>query len=200
MSIEPLVFIVDDDPAVLKSLAALVEIAFPRVETYDSAAEFLQAYQDARPGCLVLDVVMPEMSGLELHRKLREDKIELPIIFVSGYADVQAAVEAIQGGAVDFLEKPLRKQELWDSIRKALDLDERSRSRRARREQVEQQMALLNSGEREVFDLIVKGRSNKEIAAALKLSVRTIEDRRSRLMKKLQVKSVAELVQLALVR
>jgi len=195
---EPTVFLVDDDPAVLRSLTALVKVLFPRVEAYGSAAEFLAAHQPDRPGCLVLDVAMPGMSGLELHQKLIEDKTELPVVFVTGHGNVQMAVGAMQAGAVNFLEKPFREQELWDSIRRALELDERNRRRKARRCQAEERIARLAPREREVLDLILEGKLNKEIAAKLGLSIRTVEDRRARLMKKTQVNSVAELVQLAM--
>lgn len=198
MSDEPTVFLVDDDSAVLRSMTALVKVVFPRVEAYSSAADFLAAHQPDRPGCLVLDVAMPRMSGLELHRKLIEDKTDLPVVFVSGHGNVQMAVGAMQAGAVNFLEKPIREQELWDSIRQALDLNERNRRRKARRCQAEQRISELTSGERDVLDLILEGKLNKEIAAKLGLSIRTVEDRRARLMKKTQVNSVAELVQLAM--
>lgn len=198
MTDEPTVFLVDDDSAVRQSLTALVKVVFPRVEAFSSGAEFLAAYRHNRPGCLVLDVAMPGMSGLELHRKLIQDKIDIPVVFISGHGNVQMAVGAMQAGAVDFLEKPCREQELWDSIRKGLDLDERNRRRKARRNEAQQRIAGLTAGEREVLDLILEGKLNKEIAAELGLSIRTIEDRRARLMKKTQVNSVAQLVQLAM--
>ena len=200
MSDEPTVFLVDDDPIVLRSLSELVRVVFPRVEAFSSAAEFLAAYEGNRPGCLVLDVAMPEMSGLELHRKLVKDKIDLPVVFVTGHGSVQMAVGTMQSGAISFLEKPFREQELWDSIRKALELDAKHRRRKARRRQVEECIALLSSGERDVLDLILQGKPNREIAAELGLSIRTIEDRRTRLMRKMQANSVVELVQLATTR
>lgn len=198
MTSESTVFLVDDDPAVLRSLTTLVKVVFPRVKAYTSAAEFLDAYRPNEPGCLVLDVAMPGMNGLDLQRKLSKDKIDLPVVFITGHGNVQMAVGAMQAGAVNFLEKPFREQELWDSVRKALELDEQNRRRKARRSQAEKRIAQLTSGEREVLDLILEGKFNKEIAAQLGLSIRTIEDRRTRLMRKMQAKSVAELVQLAL--
>ena len=197
---EPTVFLVDDDSAVLRSLVSLVKAVFPRVEAFSSAAEFLKAYEPGRPGCLVLDVAMPEMSGLELQRKLLEEKTDLPVVFVTGHANVQMAVGAMQAGAVDFLEKPFQEQELWDSIRKALKADEQNRRQRARRCQAEDRLSRLTRGEREVLDLILEGKFNKEIASELDLSIRTIEDRRAKLMKKMDARSVAELVQLAIVQ
>ena len=200
MNDEATVFLVDDDPAVLRSLTALVKVVFLRVEAYASAAEFLQTYHPGRPGCLVLDVAMPGMNGLELHRKLCEEKIDLPVVFITGHGNVQMAVGAMQAGAVNFLEKPFHEQELWDSIRKALDVDQQNRRRKQRRSDVEQRLAQLTAGEREVLDMILDGKFNKEIAAELQLSVRTVEDRRSKLMQKMQAGSVAELVQLAMVK
>jgi two-component system, LuxR family, response regulator FixJ len=195
---EPTVFLVDDDLDVLRSLSALVEVVFPKVSAYSSAAEFLAAFQPPCPGCLVLDVALPGLNGLELQRKLIQDKIDLPIVFITGYGNVQMAVSAMQAGAVNFLEKPVREQELWDSIRKALDIDAHNRRRRLRRQRVEERLALLSEGERSVLNLVIEGKLNKEIACELKLSNRTVEDRRARLMKKMGARTVAELVQLAL--
>ena len=200
MNDELTVFLVDDDHAVLRSLTALVKVVFPRVEAYSSAIEFLKAYRPDRPGCLVLDVAMPGMNGLELQRKLIDEKIDLPIVFITGHGNVQMAVGAMQAGAVNFLEKPFHEQELWDSIRKALELDEQYRRRRKRRQRVEERFIRLTRGERQVLDLILDGKYNKEMAVELELSVRTIEDRRSRLMQKMEAGSVAELVQLAMTR
>jgi len=197
---EPTVFLVDDDPAMLRSLVSLVKAAFHRVEAYSSAAEFLEAYEPGRPGCLVLDVAMPEMNGLELQRKLVEEKTDLPVVFITGHANVQMAVGAMQAGAVNFLEKPFHEQELWDSIRKALDTNQQSRRRQARCCQAKDRLSRLTRGEREVLDLILDGRFNKEIASKLDLSIRTVEDRRAKLMKKMDARSVAELVQLAVVQ
>ena len=198
MNDESTVFLVDDDPAVLRSLTALVKVVFPRVEAYHSAAEFLDAYNGDQSGCLVLDVAMPGMNGLELQRKLSQDKTDLPVVFITGHGNVQMAVGAMQAGAINFLEKPFREQELWDSIRKAFELDHQNRRRKARRAKIQARMAQLTDGERAVFNLIVEGKYNKEIADTLGLSVRTIEDRRARLMKKMEAGSVAELVQLAM--
>ncbi len=200
MNDEVTVFLVDDDHAVLRSLTALVKVVFPRVEAYASATEFLEAYRPGTPGCLVLDVAMPGMNGLELQRRLLDEKIELPVVFITGHGNVQMAVGAMKSGAVNFLEKPFHEQELWDSIRGALDLDEKLRRRRRQRTQVEERFTRLTQGERQVLDLIMDGRYNKEIATKLDLSVRTIEDRRSRLMQKMEAGSVAELVQLAMTR
>jgi two-component system, LuxR family, response regulator FixJ len=195
---DPTVFLVDDDPAVLKSLTALVEVVFPHVKAFKSAADFLADYQPPCQGCLVLDVAMPGLNGLELQRKLIQEKIDLPIVFITGHGNVQMAVNAMQAGAVNFLEKPFHEQELWDSIRKALEIDSQNRRRKTRRNRVQDLLAKLTEGERAVLDLILEGKLNKEIAADLGLSNRTVEDRRSRLMKKMGARSVAELVQLVM--
>jgi two-component system, LuxR family, response regulator FixJ len=193
---EPAIFLVDDNAAALQALAAVVKVVFPRVYLFSSAAEFLAAYPAHRAGCLVLDVAMPGMNGLELHRKLIRDKINVPVIYVTGHGSVPMAVEAMQMGAVNFLEKPVQEHELWDSIRKALELDAQHHRRRTRRQDAEERLAKLTAGEREVLDLILEGLRNKEIALRLNLSTRSIEDRRARIMKKMGAKSLAELVQL----
>jgi RNA polymerase sigma factor (sigma-70 family) len=200
LSEEATIFLIDDDPAALQATLGAVKVVFPQVETFASAAEFLAAYRPDRPGCLVLDVGMQGMTGLELQRKLIHDKIAIPLIFVTGHANVAMAVEAMQMGAVHFLERPVPKQALWESIRKALDLDAQTRRRQARRQHAEERLAKLTPGEREVLNLILEGKMNKEIAAELGLSTRTIEDRRAKLMKKMNAQCVAELVQLVLTR
>ena len=198
VSVEATVFLVDDDPIALQVMVATVKVVFPRVETFSSAAEFLAAYRPDRPGCLVLDVGMRGMSGLELQRRLIRDKIALPVIFVTAHANVAMAVEAMQMGAVHFLEKPVKEQQLWESIHRALDLDAQTRRRLARRQHAEERLSRLTPGEREVLNLILEGKMNKEIASELGLSTRTIEDRRARLMKKMNAQCVAELVQLVM--
>lgn len=197
MNDEATVFLVDDDPAALRSLTALVKVVFPHVSTFSSAADFLEAYRH-QAGCLVLDVAMPGMSGLELQRKLVHDKISLPVVFVTGHGNIPMVVEAMQLGAVNFLEKPVQEQSLWDSIRKAMELDAQNRRRRARRQRADERLTKLTPGEREVLNLILEGKLNKEIASELGLSTRTIEDRRAKLMKKMGAASLAELIQLVM--
>jgi len=197
---DPTIFLVDDDPAALRALTALVKVAFPRVKAFLSAAEFLAAYRPHQPGCLVLDVAMPGMNGLELHRKLVHDKITLPVIYVTGHGNVYMAVEAMKMGAVNFLEKPVHEQELWDSIRKALEVDAQNRGRHTRRQRAEERLVRLTAGEREVLNLILEGKRNKEIAVELHLSTRSIEDRRAKIMKKMAAASLVELVQLVMTR
>jgi RNA polymerase sigma factor (sigma-70 family) len=200
MENEPTVFIVDDDPAVLSSLGTLIRIMYPRVETYSSANEFLAVYRPERSGCLVLDVAMPGMNGLELHRTMIERQMMLPVVFITGHGNVKMAVQAMQHGAVNFLEKPFRDEELWESIRKALEVDRQTRATHARRSNVSTRLQKLADGEREVLELILAGNSNREIAESLHISVRTVEDRRARVMRKMEAGSLAELVQLATTR
>jgi two-component system response regulator FixJ len=195
---EPTVFVVDDDSAMLDSLARLIGAIFPRVETYSSASEFLDTYNLSRPGCLVLDVAMPGMSGLELHERLISADIQLPVIFITGHANVQMAVGAMQAGAVDFIEKPFQEHDLWNSIRRAFEVDGKNRQEQLQRVEYDERMSALSDGEQEVLDLILEGKLNKEIAAKLVLSIRTVEDRRARLMKKLGAGSVVELVRMAI--
>lgn len=197
METKATVFVVDDDPAVVGSLTQLVELVDFRAEAYLSANEFLQAYKPAGPACLVLDVRMPGMSGLELQKEMARSGIELPTIMITGHADVRMAVEAMKAGAMEFLEKPFRSQELCDNIQKAIRLDGDRWRREKEREEVEYRLADLTPAEREVMDSVVAGKTNKMIAEGLGLSVRAVEDRRARMMKKLGVKSRAELLELA---
>jgi two-component system, LuxR family, response regulator FixJ len=197
---ETTVFLVDDDRAALRALQTTVKVVFPRVEAFTSAAEFLAVYRPERAGCLVLETAMSGMSGLELQRRLIRDKIGLPVIFVTAHANVPMAVEAMQLGAVDFFEKPVKEQRIWDAIRKGIDLDAQNRRRAARRREAEERMGKLSPGEREVLDLILEGKMNKEIATELGLSTRTIEDRRAKLMRKMNAQCLAELVQFVMTR
>ena len=198
VSRESTVFVVDDDPKARQAMARLLGEIFKRVEGYGTASDFLAAYDPAQPGCLVTEVVLPGMSGLQLHHCLCEacdGHPALPVVFVTRHANVQIAVEAMQAGAVHFLEKPVREQELWNSVRKAMDIDRQNRDRLARRVKIDSRLATLSAGERDVLDGILAGKYNKQIASELNRSIRTIEDRRARIMKKLEVGSVVELVQ-----
>ena len=197
MRTEATVFIVDDDPAVTRSLTQLVELIDLKAEAFLSADEFLQAYKSTGPACLVLDVRMPGMSGLELQKEMTNRGIDLPTIIITAHGEVRMVVEAMKAGAMEFLEKPFRTQELCDHIQTAVRLDGRRWRRKREREKVDGRLAELTSAEREVMDLVVAGKTNKMIAEGLGLSVRAIEDRRARLMKKLGVNSRAELLELA---
>jgi two-component system response regulator FixJ len=195
---EPTVFVVDDDPAMRDSLRWLLESVGLRVQTYATAAEFLAGRDPAAPGCLVLDVRMPGMSGLDLQEELQRRRTDLPTIVVTGHAEVPMAVRAVKAGAIDFIEKPFSDQLLLDRVRQGIEMDHREREGRARRGEVLRRMGLLTQREREVLDLVVAGRANKEIAATLHLSPKTVEVHRAHVMDKMQASSVAELVRLAL--
>jgi two-component system response regulator FixJ len=194
----PTVFIVDDDAPVRDGLKLLLRSVGHRVETYGSAQEFLDAYADDRPGCLVLDVRMPGMSGLDLQERLNERRAILPIIFITGHGDVPMAVEALQAGALDFLQKPFRDQELLDRIASALDKDAANRRELLELKQVAARFAELTPRERSVMDLVVQGKSNKVIAGDLDISQRTVEIHRARVMEKTQAGSLAHLVRMVL--
>jgi len=196
MDAKPTVFIVDDDPVILKAIAALVELIDLNSESYQSADAFLEAYRPVGPACLVLDVRMPGMSGLELQKALRAAGMALPIIMITGHAEIRMAVEAMKAGAVEFLEKPFRMQELCESIQKAIRQEETTWRRRQRRANADRRLEHLTPAERTVLELIVAGKTNLMMADELGLSVRAIEDRRSRMMRKLAVRSRAELMEL----
>ena len=193
---KPTIFVVDDDPGVSRALRSVAQLLEMDVRAFPSAEDFLAGYDPRQPGCLVLDIKMPGMTGLELQQRLATLDPPPPVIMISGHADVRIAVEAMSGGALTLLEKPFRLDELTAHIRKAVELDAARRTEAAERLKTESRFARLTEKEREVFDLVARGKTNKHIAADLHLSVRAVEDRRARLMKKLGVRSVAELVQL----
>jgi two-component system, LuxR family, response regulator FixJ len=193
---KPKIYIVDDDPQVLDAISQLVEPIDADVETFSRADDFLRKFHDNGPMCLVLDVRMPGMSGLELQTKLAQAGCHIPIIFVTGYADVRMTVDALKAGAANIFEKPFRPQELFDEIQKLLREDIESWLRRDEEQCVEQKLKVLRPREREVIDLIAEGKTNDEIAKELQLSLRGIEARRAKAMKTLRVDSKAELMQL----
>jgi FixJ family two-component response regulator len=197
MSPEATVFVIDDDPAVRESLQWLIESVGLSVETYSNAQEFLDAFDRDRPGCLVLDVRMPGISGLDLQDQLASQQVRIPVIIITGHADVPMAVRAMKAGVVDFIEKPFSDELLLDRIRAALELDARIRVNQSHRTEVETYFAQLTPREREVMGLVVGGKSNKQIAADLGLSQKTVEVHRAHVMQKMHADSLAELVQMA---
>jgi two-component system response regulator FixJ len=194
----PTVFVVDDDPAILDSVQLLLRSVDLDAETFSSATEFLEAYDPDRLGCLVLDVRMPGMSGLELQERLDSMGSTLPIIFVTAHGDVPMAVQAVKAGAVDFIQKPFRHQELIDKARQAIEQHARNREKLASRNEIVERIASLTPREREVMDLVVEGKANKVIAHDLEISQRTVEIHRARVMSKMQATSVSELVQMVM--
>ena len=192
------VFIVDDDNGIRTSIRALMRSIGLDAEPFASAQEFLDYYEPARSGCLILDIRMPKMDGLELQHELNRRGSVLPVIFITGHADVQMAVAAMRHGAFDFIEKPFRDQSLIDCVQHALIRDREARQAAQQTEEARQRIASLTSRERQVLQLIASGKPNKAMAQHLGLSRRTVEVHRSHLMRKLAVKSVAELVRIAM--
>jgi len=192
------VFVVDDDPGVRDSLQLLIKSIGLDAETYPSADDFLEAYDPETPGCLVLDVRMPGMSGLELQQELASRSSTLPIIFVTAHADVPMAVDAVKAGAADFVQKPFRDQDLIDKIQHAIEENARVRLELADQAQIASRIASLTPREREVMALVVEGKANKVVAHSLGLSQRTVEIHRARVMEKMHAESVAQLVQMVM--
>ena len=190
------VFIVDDDAAIRFAMQALMDSVNLNHEIFASADEFLEKITSQRPGCLVLDIRMPGLGGLELQDELIRRGNTLPIIFITGHGDVPMAVEAMQKGAVDFIQKPFRDQELLDRIRQALATDEERREEQQQHVEVANRLERLTNREREVFDLVVTGKPNKVIAYELGVSQRTVEIHRARVMEKMQARSLADLVKM----
>jgi FixJ family two-component response regulator len=195
---EPTVFVVDDEAAVRSSLRWLLESIKLKVEAFDSAENFLSSMTADRPGCIVLDVRMPGMSGPELMDVLVERHVTTPIIFLSAHGDVPLAVRTIKGGAVDFLQKPYNNQQFLERVRQALELDAKNRERRKVHGDTASRIEALSAREREILDLVVEGSSNKVIGRALGISYKTVEAHRARLMRKMGVSSFAELMQTVL--
>jgi FixJ family two-component response regulator len=189
----PMVFVVDDNPAVRKSMQALVEAAGLAVETYASAGEFLAAYDVQRAGCLVLDVRLRGESGLDLQDDLRQRNATLPIIIMTGYADVPTSVRAFKGGALDFLRKPVPPKKLVAHIRGAIELDRCARDAAAQRATVTDHIAQLTPRERQVMELLAVGNSSRQIATTLTLSVRTVEGHRRNVLRKMDSDSAVQL-------
>jgi FixJ family two-component response regulator len=198
MAAEPTVFVVDDDPGMRRSLSWLLQSVSLQVETFASGEEFLAAYDPGRPGCLLLDVRMPGMSGVQLQVELARRRATLPIIFLSGYAEVRTAVRTLKMGAVDFLEKPFSDEELLDLVLRTLERERRARLADAQRAAAVARLALLSRRECEVMRAVVAGKPNKATAFDLGISEKTVEHHRHRVMVKLQVGSLAELVRLVL--
>jgi len=194
----PVVMVVDDDAGVRNAMRSLLKSVGLVAALYASAQEFLAAYDPAQPGCLVLDIRMPGMSGMELQQQLNLRGAVLPVIFMSGHGDIPMAVEAMQHGAFDFLQKPFRDQDLLDRIQKAIAKDGERREALGERERIKVHLESLTDREREVMDLMTQGKQNKAIAQDLGVSPRTIEIHRARVMEKMNAQSVAELVRMVL--
>ena len=197
MSKQPNVFVVDDDQAMRNSLKWLIESVGMKVETYSTADDFIQNYYPGRAGCLLLDVRMPGMSGLELQEHFIKHQIKIPIIIITGHGDVPMAVRAMKSGAVDFIEKPFNDELLLESIRNALSMDVEQRAAQAERAEIATRLANLTPREHEVMEMVTAGKANKEIAQTLGVSAKTVEAHRSRVMEKMEANSLADLVKMA---
>ncbi|MGI9516468.1 MAG: response regulator transcription factor [Pirellulaceae bacterium] len=191
---DPIVYVVDDDQGSRESLRALVRSMGLQAEICGSAEEFLASFDPDRPGCLITDVRMPGMSGLDLQEKLAGDGIRFPVIIITAHAETPLTVKAIKQGAVTVLEKPCRDYELYDSIRDALAQDAGWRARSSDKHKFQQALAELSAHEREVLDLMLMGEANKNIAKRLDVSVRTIENRRQKIFEKTEMDSLAQLL------
>jgi two-component system response regulator FixJ len=191
------VFIVDDDDALRQALRHLLETAGLRVESYADGPAFLAACSADCAGCVVLDMAMPGMDGRQVHAALKERGVKLPVLFLTGHGDVPMAVQSLQAGALDFLEKPVKGAELLEGVRRGLALDDERRSAENRRREIRQRCERLTPRERQVMELVVAGLANKEIARDLDLSPRTVEVHRAHVMHKMGAASLVELVSLA---
>lgn len=190
------VFIVDDDEAVRDSLGLLMKSIGLRAETFALATDFLEVYSPQRFGCIILDIRMPGMSGLDLQKELNRIGSVLPIIFITGHGDVPMAVQAMREGAMDFIQKPFRDQDLIDRVHSALQLDSEKRERSEQHDQIRSNLQRLTGRETEILERIVNGQLNKVIAMELSLSQRTVEVHRARVMEKMSARSVADLVRM----
>ena len=194
----PTAFVVEDDESIRTLWRWLMESNGIAVRTFNSASDFIREFQPGAPGCLVLDLRLPGMSGLELQGYLKDRGIDIPIVFVTAHGDVRTAVTAIQRGAVDFIEKPFSYREAVSTVQKAFQRDAQRRDRQARQAQAAARLATLTERERAVLRCVIAGKPNKVIADELDISIKTVEFHRSKLMEKMAVDSVAGLVQLTL--
>lgn len=188
---------VDDDPGVLRALTRLLSAAGLETRAFSSAAAFLDAHDPATPGCLVLDVALPGLDGLQLQRALAISECARPIVFITGWGDIPTSVRAMKGGAVDFLTKPVNDKDLLTAVSSAIDIDRQARAARVEMDAVRQRLASLTAREREVLAHVVAGRLNKQIAADLGIVEKTIKVHRARIMTKMAVGSLADLVRTA---
>ncbi len=197
MILKPTVYIVDDDAAVRHFLCGLIRSVDLRTEEYASSQECLVSYQPNQPGCLVLDIRMPGMSGLELQRELHARGITLPVIILTGHGDVQVAVHAMKAGAVDFIEKPFNNELLIDRVQKSVAASLKEHQTRVDQNAVLTKMKSLTPREHQVLNLVVAGETNRNIAQRLNISVKTVEIHRAGMMEKMQAKSLVDLVKMA---
>jgi FixJ family two-component response regulator len=194
---DPIVFVIDDELLIREGIQSLIKSQGLRVETFASARDFMLAKRPDAPACLVLDVRMPGLSGLDLQRKLSDANIQIPIIFITGHGDIPMSVRAMKEGALEFLTKPVRGQDLLDAVQKAVARDRGLRKERAEMMEIRTRFDSLTPREREVLNLVVAGLLNKQIADELGISELTIKTHRAHLMQKTQAESLAHLVRMA---
>lgn len=193
------VFFVEDEPAVRDSLVYLLESVDLHVEAFGSAEEFLEAFDPSRPGCLLLDVRLPGIDGLELQRRLNERRHRIPVIIVSAHGDIAMAVTAMREGAFDFVEKPFDDSDLIERIRRAIATDAENRQRLQRSDEIVERLGSLTAREREVLDLVVEGEPTKAIASRLGTSFNTVQNQRASILRKMHARSVADLVRMVMI-
>jgi two-component system, LuxR family, response regulator FixJ len=198
MKAQDTVFVIDDDVAARESVMALVSLRGMQVAGFASAEEFLAHYDPLQKGCIVVDVRIPGMSGLELLEELRRRKCLLPVVMITGYGDVPMAVRAMQAGAITFLEKPCQEHELWQGINQALEIEQTQHAVRKQRVEIEGRLTTLTEEEMSVLRRLLEGHPNKRIATDLNIGLRTVELRRANIMRKMQAASLPELVRMAI--
>lgn len=198
MSEAPTVFVVDDDKRITDAIALLMRSVGLNVERFDSALDYLEQFDQDKPGCLISDVRMPQMSGLDLQTRLNNFAIHPPILMMTGHGDVPMAVRAIQEGAIDFIEKPFNNQHLLDKVHKALEIDDKQRGRALKVSEIQKKYNYLTDKEQQVFELINQGALNKKIAQEVCVSQSAVEARRAKIMEKMQADNLSELMRMAM--
>ncbi len=192
------IHIVDDDPSMLKYLRELVSSIGYQSKVYNDANEFLENYTADGYGCLILDLRLPGISGLDLHQQLEKNNIDLPVIMISGFGDISTVVKAMKAGVLDFLEKPFKGQELLDLVHNAISTHKKNRKKHKLQYKTQERIDSLTKREKQVMELVVAGKLNKDIAKELEISVKTVEVHRSNVMDKMEVSSVTDLVRMSL--
>lgn len=192
------IHIIDDDPNMLSFLSDLVKTVNYKSKTYNSANDFLNSYKEDGLGCLILDLRLPGISGLELHQQLAGVNIDLPVIMISGYGDISTAVKAMKAGVLDFLEKPFKNQELLDLVHNAVNQHKTDRARHKTQNETLERINSLTKREKEVMELVITGTLNKDIAKQLEISIKTVEVHRANVMDKMNASSVADLVRMSI--